>query len=57
MSCAMLLQSLARKCAAASTRLAVCYGPLGPRSCLGAPVTIAADTAGIPGKARAGAGS
>lgn len=57
MSCAMLLQSLARKCAAASTRLAVCYGPPGPRSCLGAPVTIAADTAGIPGKARAGAGS
>lgn len=57
MSCAMFLQSLARKCAAASTRLAVCCGPPGLGSCLGAPVTIAVNTAGISCKARAGAGS
>lgn len=57
MSCAMLLQSLAWKCAAASTRLAICCVPPEPRSFLRAPVTIAVGTAGIPGKARASAGS
>ena len=31
--------------------------PLRSRSCLGAPATIAAGTAGIPGEARAGAAS
>lgn len=55
--CAMLMQSLAQTCAAASTRCAVCYGPLRPRSCLGALATIAAGIAGIPGEARAGADS
>lgn len=56
-ACAMLMQSLAQMCAAASTTHIVCCGPLRSRRCLGAPATTVAGTAGTPDEGRAGAGS